>query len=132
MFTDSNDSNENFLTFSCLEVCVVCTVGSTAFAPLLGDFSILACTLCQSVTHQNTLLCVCQTHVLEMWPSISLRVDKLHVGVLQRCTNSSAEFHFHCSNFDPLSMLPCFTFIPLSTFTLSSVILKSSHGVIAL
>lgn len=51
----------------------------------------------QPVTHQCTFLCVCQTHVLEMWPSVSLRLDKLHVGVLQRCTNLPFEFHFHCS-----------------------------------
>lgn len=62
------------------------------------------------VTHQYAFLCVCQTYVLEMWLSVSLRLDKLLVGVSQRCTNP---FRFHCSNFGPLSVLRCFTFIPV-------------------
>lgn len=77
------------------------------FSPLLGDFSILAYTLHSTLWLTSTLFCVCEcvweTHVLEMW-LISLHwFRQTGVGVVQRCTNLSLKFHFHCSNFDLLS-----------------------------
>lgn len=54
MFTGSDDSNKNFLTFSRLDSCRMCTARSPAVAPLPGDFSILAYTpqsACESQVH---------------------------------------------------------------------------------
>lgn len=62
VFTGSDDSTKNFLTFCRLDGCVVCTASSTTVAPLLGDFSILAYTLhsaCDSPVHFS--LCVSDT-----------------------------------------------------------------------
>lgn len=63
----TSDSIENFLIFSRLE-------GSTTFPSLLGGFSILAYTL-HSAGDSPEHFSVCQTHVLEMWPSVSLGLD---------------------------------------------------------
>lgn len=76
------------------------------------------------VIHQCTFLCVCLTHVLEMWLSACLHIDKLHVGVLHELV--FLEFHFHCSK----SLIPswyCSVSLSLlpSTFTPPSVIPKA-------
>lgn len=62
VFTGSDDSNKNFLTFSRLDSCRICTASSPAVAPPAGDFSILAYTpqsACESQVHFS--LCVSDT-----------------------------------------------------------------------